>query len=499
MQFSDWNNTNELRNYPLDDLANKRDDHGNELPDDLLADVQLIIPSSAGKYVFVSSVAITKHLVSITFAATDGPIIPVAGDAAGASSIPLCSLSLTKPVDIFRNYSIEAIYPGVAGWVMFGGAAAEQSSISLIFSDPAATTLVPKAASYFEDLPVNYLGKVGAASQLTGLIKLKAGNNIAIEGEDRVINGELKRVILIHMNTDVETQETLKAFSGVCGKRPDDRTCSRESIQQINGVAPDCDGNIQIDVLGDIPWGAVVSGGQEDGLIFHYPLGFVDVCVDTLQLRDRNDICESSYSSIGPEPPYSSSSLEPSSSSSAGPALCPDIPGAYTEDFSSSPACFTEQSGSWSTTGGEYFGSNSTSRGLSTLVGSHSKGRCIETQMGVLAGTLLKSYMIFSYVDSQNFWYIKVDVNSQLVSIGRVKSGLEQDAINVSESLAINTLYDIKIEVASTGTDSGEVSLWIGGVLRTALTVSNDLYDGRVGYGIKQSNGYFDNLAISLI
>lgn len=493
--FSNWGNTNELRNYPLDDLASKQADGGAELPDDLLADVQLMVPESAGKYVFVASAAVSANLVSITFSATADPI-----GGAHATIVPICALSVQKPVTLFRNYAIDAIYPGVGGWVMFGGAAVEQHSLSLIFSDPDASILTPKAARYYRMLPVTALGKVSASAQLSGLVRLTSARGLVLEGADMFVDGESRRVISVRTATDINTQNTLKALAGDCGARPDDDTCPKTPLQHINGVYADCDGNIQIDIQGDIPWGPILEDGVQTGLMMQYPLGLVDVCEDTLTLRPRIDLCESSIPSSSPGP-APSSSISSISSISSPSIVCPDIAGDYFEDFSGPTAvCFDERSGDWEIDGGdEYKGSNSTDRGLSLLTGSPSKDRRLETKMGVENGPALRSYFVFCLLDSINFWYIKMDVGSQRVSIGRVKGGLEQDGVYVSEALALDTLYDIKIEVVSTGTDSGEITLWVGGVLRTALSVSSDLYDGECGYGVKQSNGFFDDFRITVI
>jgi hypothetical protein len=175
---------------------------------------------------------------------------------------------------------------------------------------------------------------------------------------------------------------------------------------------------------------------------------------------------------------------------------CPDIPGSYSEDFSVDDHCFTRQTGSWNVADGEYFGTNESGRGLSILEGSHSKGRCINADLGVMTGPTWVSYLIFCYHNSLNFWYVKLNANTQQVTIGRVKGGLEQDAVDVSQSISLDTLYDIQIQVSDTGSQSGVIALWVEGTLRTALTVSSDLFEGELGFGVRRSNGIFDNLDI---
>ena len=107
--FTGWQNRNENRNFPLHDRATKLSADGTKMPDDILADVHLALPQSAGKFVFVSSVAISPALVSLTFLATEDD--PIDGGALGVF-VPIGIITVQKPVVSYRNYPLNAIYPG---------------------------------------------------------------------------------------------------------------------------------------------------------------------------------------------------------------------------------------------------------------------------------------------------------------------------------------------------------------------------------------------------
>ena len=104
--FPGWSNANEQRGYPLHDLATKQSPDGTKLPSDILADANIMVPESAGKFVFVSSVSITPGLVSVTFLATDtDPFSP--GSTPPSTFVPLAAISVSRQgLEIYKNYAI---------------------------------------------------------------------------------------------------------------------------------------------------------------------------------------------------------------------------------------------------------------------------------------------------------------------------------------------------------------------------------------------------------
>lgn len=339
--FADWLNKNEQRNYPLHDSASKHDVEDRRLPDTIFADVNLMVPTSAGQFVFISSVSITPALVSATFLAADCDPFDPACTPTG-SFVPLAVITVARPVAIHRNLSVEALYPGVGGWVAFGRGVEAIDQLTLRFDDPAQTLLLPRAARSYDDLPVNSIGKVGFPTELTGLVTLLGQSGIVnISKQVREIEGIRRDALVIGLNLDVDAVGTLRRFTGPCGARPEDRTCPGKALVSLNGVRPDCNGNIGVRFEGfdtDVV-------GIESGNIIDLPIGLDDVCAEFDPTKfDPEDLCvtdpsSSSVSSTSPAP-------EPSeSSSSATPP--PPAGGTYCDSFSAGGS-FDQTKGSWS-------------------------------------------------------------------------------------------------------------------------------------------------------
>jgi len=336
--FADWMNRNEVRNYPLHDQATKRSAKGDVLPDGIIADLNIMVPESAGRFVYVSSVAVTPGLVSLTFLAVDtDPLQPDAEPSSSSPSsssstdqgpVPIASITLPKSVTMYKNYPLDALYPGVAGWVAFGSDI-EEVSESYRFVEPIDGLLCSKAVRAYRDMPVTSIGKTGRLTELTGLIQLANVGDVIIGKGVRTINGRRKEVVTIGLNLTDNAAEVLRKYAGVCGRRPEDRTCSQgKAFVTINGVQPDCYGNIDIVFEG---LDAMLTG-IDGGMLVDLPIGLDDVCTefDPSRYDPVDDCAEESSSSSGSS--MSSSSSSSSSSPSAQPT--PPAPTEYFDDFS---------------------------------------------------------------------------------------------------------------------------------------------------------------------
>jgi hypothetical protein len=333
--FADWQNRNEQRNYPLHDRASKLATNGQVLMDDLLADAHILIPESAGRFVYVSSVGITPGIVSVTFLATDSDPFSATPGPAPTDLVPLAVVTVTKPVDKYRHYAVEPLFPGVGGWVSFGAAVGLEGPISMLFDDPSQTLLTARAARFYKEIPVTSLGRTGAAAALTGLVELRGqAGIIRVREVLQTINGEQQRAIGIGLDLDTDARTTLERFAGPCRNRPDSRNCEGEPFVDVNDVKPDCDGNINIRFDGDPRVELTqVPDGEGCGFVLDFPLGLAQVCEEE-PLPDPVDLCASS------ESPSSESSLLPSSpslSSLSSSSLVPESPTSllpeYCEDF----------------------------------------------------------------------------------------------------------------------------------------------------------------------
>ena len=454
ISFADWQNRNENRNYPLHDSASKLAVDDGQLPDDFLCDAHIMVPRSAGRFVFVSSVALSPALVSVTFLATDQD--PFSNESSSSSSsgdhgfVPLATLTLSRPVVPYRNYSVEAMYPGVGGWVSFGNGVNEQDALNLRFDDPAATLLLSRAARWYDDLPVLSLGRLDRLTELTGLVLLRGETgSVKIEKAIRKIEDVKREVITIGLDLDAASDkvELLHRFAGPCGDRPEEGTCPSQAIASINGVKPDCNGNIRIRFEGldatIVGISAVGDGGDlvASGNVIDIPISLDDACA-ALTLRPARDIClPSSSSSSESSSPSSSSSLSSSSESSPSPS-----PAGYCDSFDNPSATFAvlipkgRGKQQWEGKLAEHCNYEDRIKWVSPRLFS---GRGIFTPQVIIHDSLWKSsedgytvesiirpntergngHVIFGYKHIDDFWFAGISLNSVASTSGVVYAG----------------------------------------------------------------------------
>lgn len=242
-----WYNLQSTRRYPLDDNSTGDDDLGVTLRDDILVDCNIRFPSTLGRYLYVQAITVSPGLVTVVFGA--------ARQLFSRDGVPIAAVSLRRPVTPNINYSVQALVPGVAGWVTFGAGIAE--SFSSRYTTPKQSFVSPRCGRAYAALPIQTLAKLGLKDTLSKIVNVTVstpliGKYIEDAGEyvDPITNstGPVKKAIVIGLDQNLITDafNPLKEFVGPCGQRPESRTCEQEPIESINGVRPDCDGNIEI-------------------------------------------------------------------------------------------------------------------------------------------------------------------------------------------------------------------------------------------------------------
>ena len=364
-----WYNLNSARRYPLDGAATGEDDSGQSLPHDILVDCNFQLPRSVGQYVFVSAVHSTESLVSLVFLASDGPI-----STACSSTTP--SASTTTPIAVVnvpraslvpnRQIPIEPLYPGVGGWVVLGKCRSKLPYLGR-FSSPQQSLLLPRVAKWYDDFPIPDVGKLHYGTALTGLVLLRAGNDIEIAKETRHVGGADREVIAIRL-ANISGRVLLEEYAGPCGKRPESGNCLKPAIEAINTVTPDCNGNINIEFDTACLESAIAQTGQ--GIVLDYCLGLADACVKEDRLpkdgklpNEYDDLCESSASSAVPPASSDDGGEQGSQSLPSAPegdqSSCSEGPNE--NDFSVHADQFTTLHGQF-TLGGGFYTSRDTSR-----------------------------------------------------------------------------------------------------------------------------------------
>jgi hypothetical protein len=302
-----WYNLNSSRRYPLDDVATGENDVGVSMPHDIIVDCHLRYPELIGIYAYVSSVHLSEHLVSVTLLAANVPAVTT--DCLSSDSIsevefvPLGAVSVPRAELLpGRQYAIDAHYPGVGGWIVFGPGIQDTEYFGR-FSTVAQGMLCPRVARAYPALPIPSMAKIHQADALTGLVNIRAGNDIKIVKDQRMIQGEIRDALVLSLDTANSASNLLDRYRGPCSGRPESKTCSKPAIESINGVRPDCNGNIELELTTTcVDVGDDVGGG---GQVVDYCFGLGEAClpgdlpVDGRLPNDYDDQCLTVEGSAG--------------------------------------------------------------------------------------------------------------------------------------------------------------------------------------------------------
>jgi len=247
-----WYNLQSTRRYPLDDSSTGDDDRGITLRDDILVDCNIRFPETFGRYLYIQAMTISPGIVTVVFGA--------ARQLQSRDGTPIAAITLPRPVTAGINYSISALVPGVAGWVVFGHGT--DTLFSAQYSTPHQSLIAARCSRAYPALPVQALSKFGLAATLDNVITITAGAPVVARYAENLnetyINaqtgetGTVGKAIVFGLDQSGTTDafNPLRDFLGPCGQRPESGTCDQTPIETINGVAPDCDGNIEITFAG---------------------------------------------------------------------------------------------------------------------------------------------------------------------------------------------------------------------------------------------------------
>lgn len=240
-----WYNLQSTRRYPLDDISTGVDDSGAFIRDDIIVDCHIRFPKTLGQYLYVQGVTVSAGLVTVVFG--------VAESVDALTGTTIAAITAPKPVTPYIHYNVQSIVAGVSGWVVFGPGITD--NFSGRYTTPKQTLLQPRAARPYRPLPIPTLGKLNLATSLQGVVNLLASDPVTATYEliDANNDGtpESHAIVFRLSSLDISANyNPLSTFLGPCGQRPESGTCDKTPISTINGLAPDCNGNIQIDFDG---------------------------------------------------------------------------------------------------------------------------------------------------------------------------------------------------------------------------------------------------------
>lgn len=329
-----WYSANNTRLYPLDDSATGQDDEGQFMPTDILVDVAIRFPRTYGDRAAISTLTVTKNVVSVT-------IVGVLGDD---SFSPLGIFTLKQPVLQGKAYPIQGQVPGVGGWLVFGSGV-KDGDYKGRFTTAEQGLLLARTAKPYRPLPIESVRAINNQQPLTGLVSLRASEPLEIVAETVEINDLLRQAVIFRLvdtsgSTSTATSNTeqvsvFSKFSGPCGGRPESYTCPEPTpIEFINSIYPDCNGRITLDFRGCARLTAI-----EDmhGAIIECQASLTDVCPDPF-LPNSDGLLPSEYTAVDvPIPPTTTTTttLPPGESASANEMLpyCECFDGSTSVDW----------------------------------------------------------------------------------------------------------------------------------------------------------------------
>lgn len=237
-----WYDLQASRRYPLDERSTGLDDAGQFIHDDILVDCHIRFPEPLGQYMFVQGITVSPNIVTVVFG--------VAVDLADTAPTSVAAISLPRNTPQNVNHSVVPLVAGVAGWIAFGPGLDEEFVGR--YSTPLQTLISQRCARPYRPLPISSLGKLNVATSLTGIVTLSAQNPVtatyipktaanALTVENTPVDS-----ILFQLEGETQAFNPLKEFLGTCGQRPESGTCPRPPIATINGISPDCNGNIDL-------------------------------------------------------------------------------------------------------------------------------------------------------------------------------------------------------------------------------------------------------------
>jgi hypothetical protein len=286
-----WYNLQETRRYPLDDASTGVDDSGEPINDSIIVDCHLRFPQELGNYAFISAITVSPGIVTVLFSAAT---------AIDNNSVftPIAAVSLPKPIQKNTNYNITPLVAGAAGWVAFGAGVDEPFSGK--YSSPRQTFLQPRSARSYRSLPIPSIGKLSLATALSDIVRLEGIAPVAAVFRTLTVEGEEVPAIVFELQGETADANPLKDLLGPCGGRPESGTCAKPTIQTINGVSPDCEGNIEIEFDGftGLPF------SNCGGIDILTTVGLQETCESTDPPRQYSNLCapSSAGSDYWPDP-----------------------------------------------------------------------------------------------------------------------------------------------------------------------------------------------------
>ena len=291
---NNWFNLNSTRRYPLDDLAIGESDDGQNFPNDIITDLRVRFPRSAGRFASISSIHCSAKIITIAIVGHE--MHPSVSNVSGLAETfsPLAVLSVPKPVTANVPYKLKALTKGVFGWIVFGEGA--EKNYSAKFTNANQALLMPRAAYYYVNHPVTSVSLENNQSVLTGDVTLRTiGDLKIVKGQRSVKDIGLVDALIFRLENNATGENLYKKYLGKCQGRPESESCNKISVEYINDMYPDCYGNINLNFDKNELRGKVLIDSEMQGLAMELPLGLAEACTRDDYLPDNQGKLPNEY------------------------------------------------------------------------------------------------------------------------------------------------------------------------------------------------------------
>ena len=294
---NNWFNTNSTRRYPLDDKATGEADDGIDFPNDIIVDLRLRFPESIAKFAAVSSVNCTSNIITVTISGCNNYSTSTNEADPVGQFTPLAVLSLPKPIVSNIPYAVRPIANGVSGWIVFGEGT--ERAILARFSKASQALIAPRAALPYKSSGVNSVSANDVGLALHKDVVLRSVGDLDISSGVRTVKdiGEVNAIIF-RLNSQTPDANLFEKYLGKCQGRPESNSCKKVSVEYLNNVYPDCDGNINLSFISNQITAKPIVAPNTTGLVVEMPLGMAEACTKNDYLPDENGSLPNEYNDV---------------------------------------------------------------------------------------------------------------------------------------------------------------------------------------------------------
>lgn len=275
----DWYAGNETVKYPIDSKASFIPTGYDYTPQELfgvITDISFNLSSTLSEedsQPYLSALTITKDLLSLVINVGDTPVFAFS--------------STQRSLYINRYYTLTSFVDNCSGVITFGEAA-KTHKCSYKFASAAQAGFLPSVYHYSMNYPVTSIGKQNGALKYQKDVLFKGIGDVQVNTDIITVDNQSCKAIVFSL---VNPEETSPRYLGPCDKRPESETCTLPSLERINSIIPNGNGNINITCEG-------LKIKSSPGLLLlssDYTLD--DICVDDRAetMFGEDECCDTCY------------------------------------------------------------------------------------------------------------------------------------------------------------------------------------------------------------